>query len=114
MPLLLKRKMETDLTENKVQKMSESVVYPENHNNDDAVALNSRFFSFQLKDKTAKKNLLAGARRIKFEKETKQKSVKLKFSAGAYMEASCQQSAGGVACMGKVSTLMEILFKFNV
>ena len=46
-----------------------------------------RNFGFKLSDKTAKKNLLSGAKRIPFEKDYKQKCVKLKFSSGAYKEA---------------------------
>ena len=53
----------------------------------DVVLGNARSFAFRLTDVTAKKNLLASARRIAFEKDPKQKSTKMKFSAGAYLKA---------------------------
>ena len=48
--------------------------------------IDSRNLPFKLTDKTAKKNLINGAKRIPFEKDFKQKCVKLKFSSGAYKE----------------------------
>ena len=78
--LSLKRKNEySEIEGNKVMRLSESVLL-------DVDVSNSRNFAFKLTDATAKKNLIAGARRIAFEVEPKQKSTKLKFSAGAYLE----------------------------
>ena len=76
----MKRKLEhIEMLGNKEKKMSESVVFS------DAVLGNNINFAFKLTDSTAKKNLVAGARRIAFEKDQKQKATKLKFSAGDYL-----------------------------
>ena len=83
MPSLLKRKLEVEMSENKIMKLSDSVVFPDKID----VLNNSRNFNFKLKDQTARKNLLTAARRENIEKEEKQKCTKLKFSAGAYYEA---------------------------
>ena len=83
MPSLLKRKLEIEMSENKILKLSDSVVFPDSIN----IHNNSRNLNFKLKDQTARKNLLQAARRENFEKEEKQKCTKLKFSAGAYYEA---------------------------
>ena len=74
------------MTDSKVQRMSETVVFEDNMENNDVVLGNTRNFAFRLTDITAKKNLIAGARGIAFEKDPKQKSTKLKFSAGAYLK----------------------------
>ena len=77
---MLKRKLEIEMKENKIQKMSESVVFDDHRNG-------QRVFNYKRKDQTAKKNLLAVVKRVMFEMEHKQKSTKIKFSAGAYLEA---------------------------
>ena len=66
----------------KCQKMSTSLIGQGEGNLDSGFLRNH---PFKLTDQTAKKNLLSGTRRINFDKEPKQKSTKLKFSAGAYM-----------------------------
>ena len=58
--------------------MSTSIVVPESGH--------LRNLPFKLTDQTAKKNLIAGAKRKPFEKDPKQKSTKILFSAGAYLE----------------------------
>ena len=59
MPSLLKRKLEVEMSENKIMKLSDSVVFPDKID----VLNNSRNFNFKLKDQTARKNLLTAARR---------------------------------------------------
>ena len=76
---MLKRKLQSTESEmNKCQKLSRSVVVPEQSN--------LRNLPFKLTDQTAKKNLIAGARRKHYEKDPKQKSTKIMFIAGAYLE----------------------------
>ena len=97
----MKRKQEQiEMTGYKVQRMSDTVVIEENIRNDPIVPEVSRNFSFKLTDATAKKNLLTGARRIPFDKEPKQKSVKLMFSAGAYIEVVMPTLLNWKNCVG--------------
>ena len=58
--------------------MSTSIVVPESGH--------LRNLPFKLTDQTKKKNLIAGAKRKHFEKDPKQKSMKILFSAGAYLK----------------------------
>ena len=71
------------MSENKILKLSDSVVFRDSIN----IHINSRNTNFKLKDQMTRKNLLQAARRENFEKEDKQKCIKLKFNAGAYYEA---------------------------
>ena len=80
---MLKRKFQgPELEMKKCQKMSTSLIGQGEGNPNSGLLRN---LPFKLTDQTARKNLIAGTKRINFEKESKQKSAKLKFSAGAYM-----------------------------
>ena len=84
----MKRKSQCEEeSDNKLLRMSETAVLDTDMESNHVVLGNARSFAFRLTDITAKKNLLASARRIAFEKDPKQKSTKLKFSAGAYLKA---------------------------
>ena len=97
MSSLLKRKLEVEMSENKILKLSDSIVFPEKM----YIDTNQRNLNFKLKDQTARKNLLAAARRDDFEKEDKQKCTKLKFSAGAYYEVVLPTVRGWKNLSGK-------------
>ena len=99
MSALLKRKLEVEMSENKIMKLSESIVFPRNTN--EVVESSPRNLNFKLKDETARKNLLAAARRQDFDKEEKQKCTKLKFSAGAYLEVVLPTVSGWKSLNGK-------------
>ena len=86
---MLKRKfIGQESVVNKYQKMSTSIVVPESGH--------LRNLPFKLTDQTAKKNLIAGAKRKHFEKDPKQKSMKILFSAGAYLKVVCRQPRHGM------------------
>ena len=85
----MKRKLNIEVSQEEEYYNPAKMIKQEPNSNLDVINvidMHGRNLNFKLTDKTAKKNLLDGAKRIPFERELKQKCIKMKFSSGAYKE----------------------------